>query len=300
VDLVVTIDAVKRGIEMPLAMTLGAQLSAVPPDEHKSVGRSMRSMADTASLFFLGKVFENPRAPLLRVTVQAGLLLSVDACLPQTGPFTGSVRSVAVRTCQGSLHDLVGVGKVETRFHIGVTGDAEINFIRLQEGIGHPGFVFLYKRAADCSPMHLVTVPAPHRTELVDASSKLIKILQPLMAREADLGLNASRLTFESKDTPFSFCLGMFLPGTMTRLTILPPMRVLLEGFVELAVASLAGLGSNISFLLNLALVLTEARKAEHGYPQHHCEHQNHQIPNPDHNDSPRLTESGSLKGPPY
>jgi hypothetical protein len=95
-DLVVTIDAVKRGIEMPLAMTLGAQLSAVPPDEHKSIGGPMRSVADSASLFFLAKVFENPRTSLLRVTVQAGLLLYVDACLPQTGPLTGSVRSMAV------------------------------------------------------------------------------------------------------------------------------------------------------------------------------------------------------------
>jgi hypothetical protein len=96
VDLVVTIDAVKRGIEVPLAMTLGAQLSAVPSDEHKSVGRPMGSMADTASLFFLGKMLENPRASLLRMTVETGLLLSIDACLPQTSPFAGSVRSMAV------------------------------------------------------------------------------------------------------------------------------------------------------------------------------------------------------------
>jgi hypothetical protein len=58
----------------------------------------MGSMTDAASLFFLGKVFENPRASLLRMTIETGLLLSIDACLPQTGPLTGSVRSMAVRT----------------------------------------------------------------------------------------------------------------------------------------------------------------------------------------------------------
>ena len=56
----------------------------------------MGSMTDSASLLFLGKVFENPRASLLGMTVETGLLLSVDARLPQTGPLTGSVRSMAV------------------------------------------------------------------------------------------------------------------------------------------------------------------------------------------------------------
>ena len=96
VDLVVTIDAVKRGIKMPLAMTLGAQLSFVPSDEHKSIGRPMGSMADGTPLFFLGKVLKNPRAPLLGMTVETSFPLSVNARLPQTGPFTGSVRSMAV------------------------------------------------------------------------------------------------------------------------------------------------------------------------------------------------------------
>jgi hypothetical protein len=56
----------------------------------------MGSMTDAASLFFLGKVFENPRASLLGMTIETGLLLSINACLPQTSPFTGSVRSMAV------------------------------------------------------------------------------------------------------------------------------------------------------------------------------------------------------------
>jgi len=133
----------------------------------------------------------------------------------------------------------------------------------------------------------------------MDASSELIKILQSLMAREADIGLNAGRLTFQSKDSPFSFGLCVLLSSAVARLTIFSPMGVLLEGLVDLLVASLAGFGSNIFILLDLSLVLAEARKAEDGYPQHHCEHQNHQIPNPDHNDSPRLTESGILNRPP-
>jgi hypothetical protein len=193
----------------------------------------------------------------------------------------------------------VGVRKIETRFDIGVTREAEINFIRLEEGIGHPGFVFFQERPTDSRSVHLMTVPTSHCTELVDTSSELIKILQSLMAREADIALNAGCLTFESKDTPLSFGLCVFLSGAMAGLTFLPPVRVLLEGLVELAVASLTSLGPNISFLLDLSLVLAEARKADHGYPQHHCEHQNHQIPNPDHNDSPRLTESGILNEPP-
>jgi hypothetical protein len=91
-----TIDTVNCGIEMPLAMTLGTKLPTVPSDEHKSVRRPMGSVTDTASLFFLGKVFENPRTSLLRMTTEAGLLVSINACLPQTGPFTGSMRSMTV------------------------------------------------------------------------------------------------------------------------------------------------------------------------------------------------------------
>ena len=148
----------------------------------------------------------------------------------------------------------MGVGKVETRFDIGVTGETEINFIRLQEGIGHPGFVFLQERAVHSSPVHLMTVSTSHRTQFVDTSSKLIKILQSLMAREADIGLNAGRLTFESKDRPFSFGLCVLLSRAVAGLTFLSPVRVLLEGLVELLVASLASFGSNISFLLDLSL----------------------------------------------
>jgi hypothetical protein len=258
----------------------------------------MGSMADTASLLFLGKVFENPRASLLGMTVETGLPISINSHLPQAGPLAGPVRSMAVRACQGSLHDFVGIGKVETRLDILVTGKTEINFIRLQEGIGHSGFVFLQERAAHSSPVHLVTVSTSHRTELMDASSELIKGLQFLMACEADIGLNAGSFTFESKDTPFSFGLCVLLSRAVAGLTFLPPVRVLLEGLVEIAVASLAAFRSNISFL-DIFLVLAEARKTDHGYQQHHCEHQDHQIPNSDHNDSPRLTESGILNAPP-
>jgi hypothetical protein len=53
-------------------------------------------MTDATSLLFLGKVLENPRASLIGMTVETGLLLSVDARLSQTSPFTGSVRSMAV------------------------------------------------------------------------------------------------------------------------------------------------------------------------------------------------------------
>ena len=91
-----TIDAVKTGIEVPLAMTFSTQLSTVPPDEHESVGGPMGGMTDTASLFFQGKMFENPRASLLRVAVEAGFLLPVNARLSQTSPFTGSVRSMTL------------------------------------------------------------------------------------------------------------------------------------------------------------------------------------------------------------
>jgi hypothetical protein len=56
----------------------------------------MGGMTDAASLFFLSKMFENPRASLLRMTIETGFLLSINACLPQTGSLTGSVRSMAV------------------------------------------------------------------------------------------------------------------------------------------------------------------------------------------------------------
>ncbi len=82
---------------------------------------------------------------------------------------------------------------------------------------------FFTKETVHSSPVHLVTVPASHRTQFVDASSELIKSLQFLMACEADIGLNAGRLTFESKDSPFSFGLCVLLSRAMAGLTILSP-----------------------------------------------------------------------------
>jgi hypothetical protein len=127
----------------------------------------------------------------------------------------------------------------------------------------------------------------------VDASSELIKGLQLLMAREADLGLNTGSFTFESKDSPFSFGLYVLLSGAVAGFTFLPPVRIFLEGLIELTVTLLASLGSNISFLLDLSLVLAEAWEADHGYQYHDCQHQDHQVPNSDHNGSPHSSESG-------
>ena len=87
----------------------------------------------------------------------------------------------------------------------------------------------------------------------------------------------------------------MFFPEAVAGFTFLSPVGVLLESLVELTVASLAGFGSNVSFLLGRSLVLAEAQKVDHGYQQHDCEHQDHQIPNSDHNGSPRFSESGIL-----
>jgi hypothetical protein len=129
----------------------------------------------------------------------------------------------------------------------------------------------------------------------MDASSELIKGLQFLMACEADIGLNAGSLVFESTDIPFSFGFCVLLSRAVAGFTLLSPVGVLLENLVELTVASLAGFGSNVSFLLDLSLVLAEAREADHEYPHHNCEHQDHQIPNSDHDGSPRSSESGIL-----
>jgi hypothetical protein len=85
--------------------------------------------------------------------------------------------------------------------------------------------------------------------------------------------LNAGSFTFECKDSPFSFGFCVLLSGAVAGFTFLPPMRIFLEGLIDLAVTSLASLGSNISFLLDFSLVLAEAREADQGYQYHDCEH---------------------------
>jgi len=132
----------------------------------------------------------------------------------------------------------------------------------------------------------------------MDASSELIKGLQFLMAGEADIGLCSRVFLFEGNDPALSFRFCVLLSGAVAGFTLLSPVGVLLESLVELAVAPLANFGANISFLLDLSLVLAEAREADHGYQQHDCEHQDHQIPNSDHNGSPRFSESGILNLP--
>jgi len=99
--------------EMASPMTFRTQVLGVTADQKESVGRSMGHMTGAASFNLLGEVFINPGASLLRMAFKTSLIFGNDARLPQAGPFTGSVRGMAVRVLQGSLEYFMRVGKIE-------------------------------------------------------------------------------------------------------------------------------------------------------------------------------------------
>jgi hypothetical protein len=95
------------------------------------------------------------------------------------------------------------------------------------------------------------------------------------VAAEAGVGPNFCILILEGKDEPFSLRLCVFLSRAVAGFTAflllgnlgidhaLPVRSVLLKGIIDLRMAILAGLGSNISSSLLFWLVLAEGSKAE-------------------------------------
>jgi len=117
--------------------------------------------------------------------------------------------------------------------------------------------------------MNLVAVVAADCAELVDSPPELKKVFLLLMAHETWLGTILRIFAFEGENEPLSFCLRMFLPGTVAGFASLlanrnfwindtaPMGSILFEGAVKVLVAALAHLCSHVAVLLSLLSFLT-------------------------------------------
>ena len=122
--------------------------------------------------------------------------------------------------------------------------------------------------------MDLVAVVAGHGAQLMDSSVGLEEFLVLCVAIEAGIGSGFCILTLKGENKSFPFGLRMFFSRAMTRLTsllllrdfridkALPVGSVFLEGLIDVFMAILAGLRSNISSFLPFCLVLAEGRVA--------------------------------------
>jgi hypothetical protein len=117
--------------------------------------------------------------------------------------------------------------------------------------------------------MDLMAVVAADCAELVDSPAPLKKVFLLLMARKTWLGTNYLILVSEGEDEPLSFCLRMFLPGTVAGfasfltsgnfwiIDIAPMGIILFEGAVTVLVAAFARLCSHVAAVLGLLPFLT-------------------------------------------
>jgi hypothetical protein len=120
--------------------------------------------------------------------------------------------------------------------------------------------------------MDLVAVVAGHGGQLMDPSFGLEKLLVFGVAIEAGIGSDFCIFILEGEDEPFPLSLCVFFSRAMAGFTslflfgdfridhALPVRRVFHEALIEVFMAILAGLGSDISSFLPFCLVLAKGR----------------------------------------
>jgi hypothetical protein len=147
----------------------------------------------------------------------------------------------------------------------------------------------------------LVAVVAGHSAELMDSSVGLEKFLVLCVAIEAGIGSDFCILTLKGENKSFPFGLRMFFSRAVAGLTslflsgdfrinhALPVRRIFHETFIEVFMAILAGLGSDISSFLPFCLVLAEGNKAEKEQNDGRGDQPYRQIPASTHTQSPSL-----------
>jgi hypothetical protein len=141
-------------------MTFHAEALGVATDQHIPIGRPMRSMANATPFKFLRLVFENPRASFLRMAFVANVGIKFTH-FSQAGSRPCPVRSMAIRALQRPLDHSMVVGKIELRFDLPMTGEAEIRVFLLQKMAGH------------LLRVNLMAAIATHGAQLMDASFRL-------------------------------------------------------------------------------------------------------------------------------
>jgi hypothetical protein len=280
VNLRVAVDTRSRG-EMRNPVTLGTNLPDRTEVQKKLVRGPVGHMAHAAPFDLLGQVLIDPGTSFLGVAVEADLVLDRGVRLSEAGPVAGSVGRMAVAAFQSPLKDRVAMGQVEFRLHVPMTGEAEVRIILLQQMLRDPDF------------MNPVAVRAPHGAQLVDASSELEKGLHLLVTLEADLRPGRRALVLEGKDESFPLGLRMFFPWSMAGFTFLPPVRVFLEGRVDVGMASLACLPPHVPLLLHLPFFLAEGSETDEKYQCDDSDPQDHPRLASTHMGSPLAAESG-------
>ena len=220
----------------------------------------MGDVADTASLHLHRHMFEDPGTSLLCVAFKTGIVIRKFVPFFKACPRPGPVGGMAISAFDCPPHDSMVDGEIELGFDILVARNAEIRFFRLQKFLG------------DLGSMNLVAVIAADGAQFVDPPIELEKFPVLGMAIEADVGPHLCILILERKDKPFPFGLRMFFSRAVARLTTLllfgdfridnalPVRSVFLEALIEVSMAILAGLGSNISSFLPFPFFLAEGR----------------------------------------
>jgi hypothetical protein len=255
-DLRVTVDAGSDSDKVALPMTLKTEGLLIGDDQKKSIGRPMSHVADAASLHLHRHMFEDPGAPLLCMAFKTDIVIRKFVPFLEACPCPGPVGGMAVRTFHRPLHDSMIDGKIEFGLYVLMTREAEIDLLIFQKFLGGLG------------SMNLVAVIAADGAQFVDPPIELEKFPVLGVAIEADVRPGLCILILERKDKPFPFGLCMFFSRAMAGFAsflffadfrinhALPVRSVFLEVLIEVFMAILAGLGSDISSLLLFCLVL--------------------------------------------
>jgi hypothetical protein len=262
-------------------VTLGTNIPGRTKGQKKLVGRPVGNMAHAAPLDLLGQMLVDPGTPFFRVAIETDFVLNRDVRLSQAGPVAGPVGGMAVAAFQSPLKDRMAMREIELRLHVSMTGEAEVRIILLEQMLRDPDL------------MNPVAVRAPHGAQLVDASSELEKGLHLLVTLEADLRPGRRALVLEGKDESFPLGLRMFFPWSMAGFTFLPPVRVFLEGRVDVGMASLACLPPHVPLLLHLPFFLAEGSETDEKYQCDDSDPQDHPRLASTHMGSPLAAESG-------
>jgi hypothetical protein len=262
-NLRVTVNAGRDSDKVALPMTLKTEGLLIGNDQKKSIGRPMSHVADAASLHLHRHMFEDPGTPLLCMAFKTGIVIRKFVPFLEACPRPGPVGGMAIRAFHCPLHDSMIDGKIEFGLYVLMAREAEIGLLIFQKFLGDPGF------------MNLVAVIAADRAQFVDPPVELEKFPAFGVAIEADVGPGLCILILERKDEPFPFGLCMLFSGAMAGFTsfllladfrinhALPVRSVFHEALIEVFMAILAGLGSDISSFFLFCLVLAEGSKAE-------------------------------------
>jgi hypothetical protein len=186
------------------------------------------------------------------VTFEADIGAELVPC-PQTGPCLGPVRRVTLRTFHRPLQYLMPDGKRELSPHLLMAGETEIRVLLFQEICRPP------------CPMDPVAVVTSNGAQFVGPSPELKEFLLFLVTGQARVGSYLRVFFLKREDPGASLCLHVLGTGAMAGFTVFAPVGALWKGLVDIRMAVFTGFGTHISFLLLLALVLSEGRQADEG-----------------------------------